>query len=124
RSEDPCHGTTALTFAGGDLDHVVRRRFLLAGGADLHIARLGPQLREVRRAEVAHAGLHSTDEVGQHFVNGTGNFLERVDALGGDLAGEVVLVVTIARGTAGLHGGERSHAAVLFVDLAADFHDL
>ena len=51
------------------------------------------------------------------------HFLERFDAFGGDfpLAGPGVAVT---RGRAGLHRGEAAHAAVLFVEFAADFHDL
>jgi hypothetical protein len=96
----------------------VRGGFLLAGGADADVAGLPAEFAEILGAEVTHAALHAADQVAEHVVGGAGDFLEGLDALGGDLAGGVVLVVAVAGGAAGLHGGEAAHAAVLFVEFA------
>src|SRR5262249_4961096 len=106
-----------------DLDHVVRGRFLLASGRHADVTGFLLQIGQRLRPEVAHAGLNAAHQVAEHVVHRTGNFLERLDALGGDLAHRVVLVVTLSRGRAGLHRGVRTHAAVLFVELAGNFHD-
>src|ERR1044072_7892449 len=110
--------------AGGDFDHVVRGRFLLAGGGHADVARLFAQLLEVLRPEIAHAALDATDEGAEHVVDRPGNILERLDAFGSDLAGRVVLVVAITGGRAGFHRGVRTHAAILLIELAGNLHDL
>src|SRR5690606_7953700 len=108
----------------GDFDDVVRGGFLHAGGADADVAGLLAELGEILGAEITHAALDAADEGVEHVVHRAGNFLEGLDALGGDLANGVVFVVAVTGGGAGLHGGVGAHAAVLFVDLAGDFHDL
>ncbi len=97
--------------------------FALAGGADLDIAGFIAELGEVGGAEVAHAGLDAADELGEDTVDGGGDFLEGFDAFGGDLLG-IGGGVSVACGGSGFHGGEAAHAAVLFIEFTADFHDL
>ena len=87
------------------------------------VAGFSAEVGEGGGAEVAHAALHAPNEIREHVVHGAADFLQRLDAFGGDLAGGVGLTVAIAGGAAGFHRGKRAHAAVLFVDLAGDFHD-
>ena len=101
----------------------MRAGFADAGRAHADEARLLAELREVHRAEITHAGLNAADELRQDHVHGTGRFLQRLDAFGCDLRGRGG-GMTVARGGPGLHRGEATHAAVLFVALAVDFHDL
>ncbi|OQB89931.1 MAG: hypothetical protein BWX86_02335 [Verrucomicrobia bacterium ADurb.Bin122] len=68
--------------------------------------------------------MHAADQVAQHLIDRAADFLEGFDAFGGEFAGGVVLVLAVAGGAAGLHGGDAAHAAVLFIELAVDFHDL
>src|SRR5690606_19710745 len=75
---------------------------------------------EVGGAEVAHAGLNPADQLGEDGVDGAGDFLERFDPFGGHFSRGVELFVSVPGGRAHLHGGETSHAAVLFVKLAVD----
>ena len=105
------------------LHHVMRRGFALAGGADADEARLLAQLREVGRAEIAHAGLDAADQLRQHAVHRAADFLQRLDAFRRDLARRVGRVA-VARGRALFHRRQAAHAAVLLVELAADLHHL
>lgn len=100
------------------------RGFFLAGGAHADVAGFFPERRKGRGAEVAHAALHAADEAVDGVVEGAADFLEGFDALGGGFAGGVVFVVAIAGGAAGFHRGEAAHAAVLFIEFAADLHNL
>ena len=98
--------------------------FFLAGGADADVAGFFAERGERRGAQVAHAALHAADERVDRVVEGAADFFKGFDALGGGFAGGVVFVVAIAGGAAGFHRGEAAHAAVLFIEFAADFHDL
>ena len=113
-----------LVFACGDFDHVVGRGFFLAGGADADVAGFFTERGKGRGAEVAHAALDAADQAVDRVVERAADFFERFDAFGGGFAGGVVFVVAVARGAAGFHRGETAHAAVLFIEFAADFHDL
>jgi len=97
--------------------------FALSGGADAGIAGSGAELFEVGGTEVAEAGLDTSDELSQDAVDVGGEFLEGFDAFGGDFLGGVGGVAVAGSG-AGFHGGDAAHAAVLFVQLAADLDDL
>src|ERR1043166_1716834 len=101
----------------------MRRRFALAGGADADVAGFLAELREVRSAEITHAGLDAADQLRDYAVHRTGNFLQRFHPFRRDLLRRILLVA-VTRGRAGFHRGEAAHAAVLFVKFAADFHDL
>ena len=74
--------------------------------------------------EIAHAALNASDEAGEHPVERTGLLLKRLDSLGGHLAGGVGFLMTVTGGAACLHGGEATHATVLFVELATDLDHL
>src|ERR1017187_10583464 len=62
--------------------HVVRGGFAHASGADAGVTRLVPELPEVCRAEITHAGLDAADELRQHAIHRTARLLERLDAFG------------------------------------------
>src|SRR5690606_13525887 len=107
-----------------DLNHVVRSRLLLARGTDADVAGVLPQRGKIAGTEIAHAALQSTDEAREDVVGGAADFLQRLDALGRELARPVFLVVTVPCGAAGLHRRYRAHAAVLLIEFAVDLHDL
>src|ERR1019366_7318797 len=94
-----------------------------AGGADAGVTRLVPELPEVRRAEITHAGLDAADELRQHAIHRTARLLERFDAFGGDLL-RGVRRLAVTRRRAGFHRRHAAHAAILLVKFAADFHDV
>src|ERR1017187_6504294 len=98
----------------------MRRGFALTGGADTDVARLLAEFLQIFRAEIAHAALDAADELRQHAVHRADGFLERLDALGGELARGVGFFVAVTRGAAGLHRGEAAHAAILLVNFSAD----
>ncbi|SVA57559.1 uncharacterized protein METZ01_LOCUS110413, partial [marine metagenome] len=98
--------------------------FLLAGRADSGVAGLGPEVGQGGCAEVAHAGLDAPDQLAQELIQILRHFLERLDALGGNLAVGILWRVAVAGGGAGFHRGQAAHAAVLFVEFAADLHHL
>src|SRR5271167_2630887 len=100
----------------------MRGGFAHPGGADADVARLGAELREVRRAEITHAALDAADELRQHAVHRAACFLERLDAFGRDFLRRIFFVAVTRRRT-GLHRRETAHAAILLVKFAADFHD-
>ena len=99
----------------------MRGRLALTGGADADETGLLPQLREVGRTEIAHAGLDAADQLRQDAVHRAGEFLQRLDPFRRDFAGRVGRVA-VARRRPLFHGRQTAHAPVLFVELAADFH--
>ncbi len=119
----PCP-TFGSVLPSGDFDHVVRGGFFLAGGAHADVAGFFAERGERCGSEVAHAALDAADEVVDCVVERAADFFEGFDAFGGGFAGGVVFVVAVARGAAGFHRGETAHAAVLFIEFAADLHDL
>src|SRR6185437_5713735 len=82
---------------GLDLDDVVRRGLAHPGGTDPDIAGFLPKLAEIGRAEVAHAGLDSADQLGEDQVKRGGNLLERLHTFGRDLL-RTVGRMTVTRG--------------------------
>ena len=68
--------------------------------------------------------MDSTGQLGEHGIDRTGNFLQRLHAFGGDFAGGVPGVVAVAGGAASFHRGEAAHAAILFVAFATDFNNV
>jgi len=101
----------------------MRGRFALAGGADADEASLLPQLREVGRAEIAHAGLNAADELPQDVVHRAAHLLQCLDPFRRDFACRVRRV-TVARRRPLLHRRQTAHAPILLVELAANLHHL
>ena len=64
----------------------MRGGFALAGRRDADVAGALAVFGEIRRAEVAEAALDAAGEGAEDLVDRTGNFLERLDAFGSDLA--------------------------------------
>ena len=101
----------------------MRSGFFLPGWTNPNVARLLAKLVERGGSQIAHPALHATDQIGENIVYVTADFLQGFNAFRGDFFGTVILVVTVACGTPGLHGGERSHTPIGLINLAAYFHD-
>src|SRR5436190_1273835 len=86
-ASDLFHTSLVISLASGFYLHdVVRGAFALAGGGDLDVARPVAQLSKRAGAEIAHAALQPASELREHGVERRVDFLERLDALGGDFA--------------------------------------
>src|SRR5579859_1783321 len=101
--------------------HIVRMALAQTGVGDTHEARLVLHLGDSGTASIAHRLAQATDQLidqwSQHPFIGNA----RLDALGNQTAflDDIVLEVAIFAETALLHGGNRTHAPVIFETLAA-----
>src|SRR6266480_762433 len=92
----PCRHTPLCSASRLDFDHVVRRGLAHAGGADADVTGLLAELGQICRAEVAHAGLDSADQLSQDQIERRGYLLECFDAFRRELL-RVVGQVTVTR---------------------------
>lgn len=102
----------------------MRGSFALTSRSDANVAGALTMFGEVRGAEVAEAALDATGEGTEDLVHRAGDFLERFDAFGGDLAELAAGGMAVAGGGTLPHGFVRTHAAVFLISLTVDLHQL
>src|SRR5882672_10009120 len=89
--------------------HVVRVALLHPRRGDAQEARLGPQLRDRRRAAVAHPGAHAARQLVNERREATLVRHDPLDAFGDELVRLGDVALTVALLAARLHRAERSH---------------